>query len=91
MRSQDKVNKIPPRERGRPPKETESTVALDVDDMVDSDLSRIIERAYRESVDIGTTYDIAVGAAVRAVMAVYPNMSRDEALDQIVRLRVPPY
>jgi hypothetical protein len=91
MRSQDKVNKIRPAFVGRPPKETESTVALDVDDMVDSDLSRIIERAYRESVDIGTTYDIAVGAAVRAVMAVYPNLSRDEALDQIVRLRVPPY
>lgn len=70
---------------------TESTVALDADDMVDIDLSRIIERAFRESVDIGTTYEIAVGAAVRAVMAVYPNLSRDEALDQIVRLRVPPY
>lgn len=66
-------------------------MALDADDMVDDDLSRIIERAYRESVDVGTTYDIATGAAVRAIMAVYPNLTRDEALDQVVRLRVPPY
>ena len=66
-------------------------MALDTDDMVDVDLSRIIERAYRESVDAGTTYDVATGAAVRAVMAVYPNLSREEALDLIVRLRVPPY
>ncbi|MEM9684126.1 MAG: hypothetical protein AAF942_12730 [Pseudomonadota bacterium] len=66
-------------------------MALDTDDMVDVDLSRIIERAYRESVDIGTTYDVATDAAVRAVMAVYPNLSREETLDLIVRLRVPPY
>lgn len=66
-------------------------MALDTDDMVDGDLSRIIERAYRESVDVGTTYDVATGAAVRAVMAVYPNLTRQEALDLIVRLRVPPY
>jgi len=66
-------------------------VALNADDMVDGDLSRIIERAYRESVDVGTTYDIATGAAVRAIMAVYPNLTRDEALDQVVRLRLPPY
>ena len=66
-------------------------MTLDTDDMVDGDLSRIIERAYRESVDIGTTYDVATGAAVRAVMAVYPNLTREEALDLIVRLRVPPY
>jgi len=24
-------------------------------------------------------------------VAVYPNMSRDEALDQVLRLRIPPY
>jgi hypothetical protein len=66
-------------------------VALNSDDMVDADMSRIIERAYRESVVVGTTYDIATGAAIRAIMAVYPNMSRDEAFDQVLRLRVPPY
>jgi hypothetical protein len=54
-------------------------------------MSRIIERAYRESVVVGTTYDIATGAAIRAIMAVYPNMSRDEAFDQVLRLRIPPY
>lgn len=82
---------MPLRANGADLKKTESTVALDADDMVDVDLSRIIERAYRESVELGTTYDIATGAAVRAIMAVYPNFSRDEALDQILRLRVPPY
>jgi hypothetical protein len=66
-------------------------LALNADDMVDGDMSRIIERAYRESADVGTTYDIATGAAVRAIMAVYPNLTRDEAMDQVVRLRVPPY
>jgi hypothetical protein len=66
-------------------------VALNSDDMVDADMSRIIERAYRESVVVGTTYDIATGAAIRAIMAVYPNMSRDEAFDQVLRLRIPPY
>lgn len=69
----------------------ESIVALDADDMVDVDMSRIIERAYRESATIGTTYDIATGAAIRAIMSVYPNLSRDEAFDQVLRLRVPPY
>jgi hypothetical protein len=64
---------------------------MNSDDMVDADMSRIIERAYRESVVVGTTYDIATGAAIRAIMSVYPNMSRDEALDQVLRLRVPPY
>jgi hypothetical protein len=66
-------------------------VALQADDMVDVDMSRIIERAYRESAVVGTTYDIATGAAIRAIMAVYPDMSRDQAFDQVVRLRVPPY
>lgn len=66
-------------------------MALNSDDMVDADMSRIIERAYRESVVVGTTYDIATGAAIRAIMAVYPNLSRDEAFDQVLRLRVPPY
>lgn len=66
-------------------------MALNSDDMVDADMSRIIERAYRESVVVGTTYDIATGAAIRAIMAVYPNMSRDEAFDQVLRLRIPPY
>lgn len=66
-------------------------MALDSDDMVDVDMSRIIERAYRESAAVGTTYDIATGAAIRAIMAVYPNLSREQALDQVLRLRIPPY
>ncbi len=63
----------------------------EADDMVDVDMSRIIERAYREFAAVGTTYDIALGAAIRAIMAVYPDLSRDQAFDQVVRLRVPPY
>jgi hypothetical protein len=66
-------------------------MAVDADDMVDVDMSRIIERAYRESAVVGTTYDIAIGAAVRAIMAVYPNLTRDQAYDQVLRLRIPPY
>ena len=66
-------------------------MALDSDDMVDVDMSRIIERAYRESAAVGTTYDIATGAAIRAIMAVYPNLSREQALDEVLRLRIPPY
>jgi hypothetical protein len=66
-------------------------VTSEADDMVDVDMSRIIERAYRESAVVGTTYDIAIGAAIRAIMAVYPDLSRDQAFDQVVRLRVPPY
>lgn len=66
-------------------------MTTEADDMVDVDMSRIIARAYRESVAAGTTYDIAMGAAIRAIMAVYPDLSRDQAFDQVVRLRVPPY
>lgn len=66
-------------------------MAVDAEDMVDVDMSRIIERAYRESAAVGTTYDIAIGAAIRAIMAVYPNLTRDQAYDQVVRLRIPPY
>lgn len=66
-------------------------MAVDAEDMVDVDMSRIIERAYRESAAVGTTYDIAVGAAIRAIMAVYPNLTRDQAYDQVLRLRIPPY
>lgn len=66
-------------------------MAVDAEDMLDVDMSRIIERAYRESAAVGTTYDIAVGAAIRAIMAVYPNLTRDEAYDQVLRLRIPPY
>lgn len=90
MVTSDRVNGISTAPDESIPK-MESTVALDADDMVDVDMSRIIERAYRESATIGTTYDIATGAAIRAIMSVYPNLSRDEAFDQVLRLRVPPY
>jgi hypothetical protein len=66
-------------------------MAVDADDMVDVDMTRIIERAYRESATVGTTYDIAITAAIRAIMAVYPNLTRDQAYDQVLRLRIPPY
>ena len=57
-----------------------------MDEHVDSDLSRIINRAFREADQRGAGYDDATGAAIRAVLAVYPDWSRDDALDQIVRL-----
>lgn len=61
------------------------------DDALDVDLSRIIHRAYREAVQDGASYDTATSAALRAVMAVYPEWSRDHAMDQILRLGSGPY
>jgi hypothetical protein len=59
---------------------------LPVDETVDVDLSRIIRRAFQEAEKDGAGYDAATGAAVRAVLAVYPDWSRDQAVDQILRL-----
>ena len=66
-------------------------MAMNADDMVDVDMSRIIERAYREAAAVGTSYDIAIAAAIRAIMAVYPNLTRDQAYEQVLRLRIAPF
>lgn len=59
---------------------------LHAEEAVDLDLSRIIQRAFREAEEDGGNYDSATGAAVRAILAVYPDWSRDDAMDQIRRL-----
>lgn len=56
------------------------------DNAIDLDLSRIIQRAYREAEEEGADYDTATTAAVRAILAVYPDWSRDDAISQIHRL-----
>jgi hypothetical protein len=58
---------------------------IPVQDAVERDLSRIIHRAYREAEANGDNYDTATGAAARAVRAVYPNWSREQVMDQILR------
>lgn len=64
---------------------------LRMDDVADVDLSRIIHRAYREADEVGATYDVATSAAIQAVLAVYPDWSRDKAFDQILRLGSGPF
>lgn len=66
-------------------------MALRTEDAVDFDLSRLIQRAFRETEEDGGSYDSATGAAVRAILAVYPEWSRDDAMDQIRRLGSGPY
>ena len=61
---------------------------LPIEDSVDVDLYRIIGRAIREAEEEGATYDSATNAAVRAILAVYPEWSRDDAMSQIRRLGV---
>jgi len=58
---------------------------LPVQDAVERDLSRIIDRAYREAEANGENYDTATGAAARAVRAVYPDWSSEKVMDQIRR------
>lgn len=61
------------------------------DDNVDLDLTRIISRAFREAEEQGVGYDDATGAAIRAILAVYPDWSHDHALSHFHRLESSAY